>query len=269
MQTLEVEQQRPEMNMFCPSTTLIEGKRVANSSCQPHHLFILFDRIKIFLFKERYRTAGMLLTNPKHDTKLKSPHTPGYWLAGVETQCAHRVSLHVRHNGDTGGHMGRHWGDLKQMERTDYLRWSSTPANEKQNGISWLLQDNFHLQRRLFRDNKSHHQRPLLVSEGNGWCWWSVKHSVTNFYLASRARYWLHTIRLFQSNLIPFVFSNGFGLPRIISFRIDHITLISRFCPQPPPPMSTAWHCCFSDPLPNLLRRLMVILFMALLWPAR
>ena len=165
----------------------------------------------------------------------------------------------------TGGHRG----DLKQMERTDYLRWSSTSANEKQNDISWLLQDNFHLQRRLFRDNKSHHQRPLLVSEGNGWCWWSVKHSVTNFYLASRARYWLHTIRLFQSNLIPFVFSNGFGLPRIISYRIDHITLISRFCPQPPPPMSTAWHCCFSDPLPNLLRRLMVILFMALLWPAR
>ena len=169
------------------------------------------------------------------------------------------------YRGTTGGHRG----DLKQMERTDYLRWSSTPANEKQNGISWLLQDNFHLQRRLFRDNKSHHQRPLLVSEGNGWCWWSVKHSVTNFYLVSRARYWLHTIRLFQSNLIPFVFSNGFGLPRIISFRIDHITLISRFCSQPLPPMSTAWHCCFSDPLPNLLRRLMVILFMALLWPAR
>ena len=211
----------------------------------------------------------MLVTHPKHDTQLKSSQTPGYWLAGVETQCAHRVSLHVGHNGDTGGHMGGHRGDLKQMERTDYLRWSSTPANEKQNGISWLLQDNFHLQRRLFRDNKSHHQRPLLVSEGNGWCWWSVKHSVTNFYLASRARYWLHTIRLFQSNLIPFVFSNGFGLPRIISYRIDHITLISRFCPQPPPPMSTAWHCCFSDPLPNLLRRLMVILFMALLWPAR
>ena len=106
METLEVEQQRPEMNMFCPSTTLIEGKRVANSSCQPHHLFILFDRIKIFLFKERYRTAGMLLTNPKHDTKLKSSHTPGYWLAWVETQCAHRVSLHVGHNGDTGGQQG-------------------------------------------------------------------------------------------------------------------------------------------------------------------
>ena len=54
METLDVEQQRPEMNMFCHSTTLIEGKRVANSSCQPHHLFILFDRFKIFLFKERY-----------------------------------------------------------------------------------------------------------------------------------------------------------------------------------------------------------------------
>ena len=48
----------------------------------------------------------MLLTNQKQDTKLKSSHTPGYWLAGVETQCAHRVSLHVGHNGDTGGHRG-------------------------------------------------------------------------------------------------------------------------------------------------------------------
>ena len=54
METLDVEQQRPEMNMFCPSTTLIEGKRVANSSCQPHYLLILFDesyRIRIFIEK--------------------------------------------------------------------------------------------------------------------------------------------------------------------------------------------------------------------------
>ena len=238
METLDVEQQRPEMNMFCPSTTLIEGKRVANSSCQPHHLLILFDHIRIFIQKGKeqqgccWQTQGMI-PNWSHRTPLVIG-----WPElrhNARTECRYMLDTMVI-QGDTWGDTGGHRGDLKQMERTDYLRRSSTPAIEKQNGISWLLQDNFHLQRRLFRDNKSHHQRPLLVSKGNGWCWWSVKHSVTNFYLVSRARYWLHTIRLFQSNLIPFVFSNGFGLPRIISYRIDHITLISRFCPQPPPP---------------------------------
>ena len=51
------------------------------------------------------------MTNPRHNTKLKSSHTPGYWLAVVETQCAHRVSLHVGHNGDTGGHQGTQGGN--------------------------------------------------------------------------------------------------------------------------------------------------------------
>ena len=34
-----------------------------------------------------------------------------------------------------------------------------------------------------------------------------------------------------------------------------------------PRSLSSGWHCCFSDPLPNLLGRLMVILCIALLWP--
>ena len=36
------------------------------------------------------------------------------------------------------------------------------------------------------------------ATQRNGWCWWSVKHTMTNFYLASRASYWLQTIPVFQ-----------------------------------------------------------------------
>ena len=41
------------------------------------------------------------------------------------------------------------------------------------------------------------------ATQRNGWCWWSVKHTMTNFYLASRASYWLQTIAVFTIQTHP------------------------------------------------------------------
>ena len=46
------------------------------------------------------------------------------------------------------------------------------------------------------------------ATERNGWCWWSVKHTVTNFYLASRAP---------SIDCKPFPFSNSNPTPIRVS----------------------------------------------------
>ena len=130
---LDVEQQRPEMNMFCPSTTLIEGKRVANSSCQPHHLLILFDesyRIRIFIQKGReqqgcwWHTQSMIPNWSHH-----RPLVIGWpeLRHNARTECRYMLDTMViqRDNGGTPGRFEADGEDRLFTVKLDTSKWET------------------------------------------------------------------------------------------------------------------------------------------------
>ena len=115
METLEVEQQRPEMNMFCPSTTLIEGKRATNSSCQPITSWFCLIASRYFFLKKgieqqgfSWQTQGMI-PNWSH-------HTP---LVIGWPDMRHNARTECRYMFDTMVIQGDTWGDTGEI----WSRW--------------------------------------------------------------------------------------------------------------------------------------------------